>query len=99
LTLGLAVTQCGQTERLPAQRADGPSELYYENGQLWRKVTYKDGELNGLWEDYYENGQLWEKGTYKDGERDGIWEFYKRDGSLNNSRSGYYENGRKVRGL
>ncbi len=26
---------------------DGPYELYHDNGQLWRKSTHVDGELDG----------------------------------------------------
>ena len=61
---------------------DGPYELYQENGQLWVKMTYKDGELDGPIEYYYENGQLLEKMTYKDGERDGPFEHYYENGEL-----------------
>ena len=28
---------------------DGPYESYYENGQLWEKGTFKDGEMCGEW--------------------------------------------------
>jgi len=32
------------------------------------KGSYKDGELDGLYEWYYDNGQLQGKGSWKDGE-------------------------------
>jgi len=41
----------------------------FENGQLQRKGTYKNGERDGPFEWYYKNGQLEKKTTYKDGER------------------------------
>ena len=48
---------------------DGPFERYHENGQLWNKGTFTDGERHGPWESYHENGQLWWKGTYNENER------------------------------
>ena len=33
---------------------DGPSEGYHEDGQLWMKGTYKDGEKCGEW---FEEGE------------------------------------------
>jgi antitoxin component YwqK of YwqJK toxin-antitoxin module len=50
---------------------DGPSELYYDNGELSRKGTYKDGDWDGPFECYDENGQLRFKGTFKDGKECG----------------------------
>ena len=32
--------------------------LYHNNGQLWSTENYKDGKLDGLWEEFHENGQL-----------------------------------------
>ena len=29
--------------------SDGPYEIYHDNGQLWVKGTYKDGEECGEW--------------------------------------------------
>jgi hypothetical protein len=40
---------------------------YHENGQLFYKTNYKDGEFDGLHERYYKNGQLWNKENFKDG--------------------------------
>ena len=56
-----------------AGEEDGPSELYYENGQLSTKVIHKDGELDGPLELYYENGQLMERGTVNMGRKCGMW--------------------------
>jgi len=33
---------------------DGPFESYHENGQLWEKSSFKDGELCGEW---FEDGE------------------------------------------
>ena len=60
------------TSRCPGG-PDGPYESYHDNGQLWNKGTYKDGERDGPMESYHDNGQLRFKGSYKDGERCGEW--------------------------
>ena len=60
----------------------GVSADYYENGQLKSKVTYKDGEEQGLFESYRENGQLEYKNNYKDGETHGLFEWYYENGQL-----------------
>ena len=52
----------------------GPSERYYENGQLFVKYTYKDGKIDGPSERYWINGQLRRKFTFKDGKIDGPFE-------------------------
>ena len=54
----------------------GTSISYYENGQLWEKITYTNGEVDGSIESYYENGQLHLKGTYKNGGLDGLSKSY-----------------------
>ena len=43
-------------------------EFYHENGQLWKKGNYKDGKLDGLWENFKTDGTLEKNETYKDGE-------------------------------
>ena len=44
---------------------------YHKNGQLKSRTNFKDGKLDGLWEEYYENGQLQIDVCYKHGKRDG----------------------------
>ena len=53
--------------------SDGPYEIYHDNGQLWGKETYKDGEGHGPRENYDENGQLMSTGIYTNGEKCGEW--------------------------
>ena len=56
-----------------SEKKDGPFESYYRSGQLKKRGTYRDGELEGLCEEYYENGQLEWRGTYNMGEECGEW--------------------------
>ena len=60
------------------KQADGTYALEH----LALKCTYKDGKLNGLYEEYYENGQLKRKCRYMNGLLSGLCEEYNRDGSL-----------------
>ena len=60
----------------------GVATVYYENGQLDTKATYKDGKLNGIYEEYYEDGQLSWKQTYKDEKPNGLNESYYENGQL-----------------
>jgi antitoxin component YwqK of YwqJK toxin-antitoxin module len=61
---------------------DGPSESYYDNGQLDYKLNYKNGVEDGPFETYYGNGQLRSKGTYRNGVRFGPYESYFVNGQL-----------------
>ena len=73
----------------------GFSTVYYENGQLEKKVTYKDGVKNGLYENYYENGQSHYKHTFKDGKLHGLYEVHYRNGTEVYSPR-CYQNGQEV---
>ena len=53
---------------------------WYYSGQLKKKGTYKDGELDGLETWWYENGQKESEGTYKNGEEDGLWTWWYENG-------------------
>jgi len=49
---------------------------------LAEKATYRDGVLDGPYEQYHENGQLEVKGTYTDEGPDGPYERYFDNGEL-----------------
>jgi len=54
----------------------------FEERVLWKRTTYKDGVLDGLYESFHPNGQLELKENYKDGKLDGLWEIFDEDGNL-----------------
>ena len=56
----------------------GPSERYYENGQLWTKGNLKSGKRGGIWKFYHKNGRLSIEGIYQAGIENGIWKFFSR---------------------
>ena len=45
---------------------NGPSKIYYYNGQLSEKGTYSNGQRDGFWKIYNDNGQLTEERIYID---------------------------------
>ena len=56
--------------------------VWYENGQKWEEITYKDGKKDGLETWWYIDGKKCFEGTWKDGKLDGLV-------------TGWYENGQK----
>ncbi len=78
-------------------------EEYYDNGQLRKKATRKDGKLDGPFEEYYGSGRLRTKGTFKNGNLDTYEDYYEngqlltkctyKNGKLDGPYEDYYENG------
>ena len=63
-------------------KEQGTWTIWYDNGKLESRVTYKDGKLEGPYEWYSENGQLAGRGRFQNGKQVGKWEYYKKDGTL-----------------
>ena len=57
----------GQYLILKMERLKGEHKEYYENGQLWSIVNFKDGKTEGEYKSYYKNGQLESIYNYKNG--------------------------------
>lgn len=78
--------------------SNGIGIRYHENGQLYVKSNWKNGQRHGLYERFYENGRLLEKSNWKDGQRHGLNEWFHKNGQLlsksnweNGLRPGLYE--------
>ena len=56
---GLVLSACSQ---------EVPYETFYENGQLWWRENYTDGEQDGLSELFDEDGNLTKTETWENGE-------------------------------
>lgn len=67
---------------------------FYENGELQRTISIKNGLKHGLFREYYENGELKVKGRFREGEMDGTWRFYDEEGKL--LKKVRYRNGKEV---
>jgi len=50
------------------------------SGQMYKKMTYKDGKLDGPWEQFYENDQIHYEGKFKDGRPEGCITMYYENG-------------------
>jgi len=59
---------------------DGLWEVYYSNGQLASKGSYRNGIREGLFESFYENGQVKAKISYRDGLIEGSSESFYSNG-------------------
>jgi len=57
-------------------------EMYYENGNLQYRISYRNDEQYGVWEFYHEHGVLAEWYAYKDGEYHGEQYQYRKDGRM-----------------
>ncbi|MBT6965567.1 MAG: hypothetical protein HOA01_05025 [Flavobacteriales bacterium] len=77
--------------KLAPWKKDGISTQWYDNGQKWSEITYKNEEKNGLETYYHGNGQKNSEGTYKDGKKEGKWTYWDFDGNQINWES--YKNG------
>ena len=75
---------------------EGPSEFYFDDGQLGGKGDFKNGEMAGPWAEYNDNGQLLYEGNYKNGKREGPWVVYNSDGTVWEKYTGAYRNDVKV---
>lgn len=71
-------------------------EIWHLNGQLKNRGTYKDGKLDGLWEEWNREGTLIKRENYKDGKENGSRESWYENGQL--ERRVHCKNGR-IEGL
>ncbi|MDC6458143.1 toxin-antitoxin system YwqK family antitoxin [Alphaproteobacteria bacterium] len=74
-------------------KAQGSWVIYFGDGQLKRKVNFKDGNLHGSYVSYHDNGQLFLKGNYENGKQEGYWERYYPNGQ--SSDKGVFKNSKK----
>jgi antitoxin component YwqK of YwqJK toxin-antitoxin module len=72
----------------------GSRERYHRNGQLWEKLNYANGELDGYAEVYFDNGQVEKKVNYRKGQLTGLNSWYKNDGRISET-SDYGDGTRK----
>lgn len=57
-------------------------ESHFPDGTLSRRMTYRNGELDGIFEEYHANGQLMEKAEYKIGDVQGTSTEYHANGKV-----------------
>ena len=59
------------------------ADLYYPNGQLKEKISYKEGLKEGKFTGYYQNGAKKHVKRYEDDLPDGKWQYYTMAGKTN----------------
>lgn len=62
--------------RMVDGRWDGVREIFYQDGRLAVRETYRDGVLHGPFEAYFRTGSPSARGTYVDGELHGPYESF-----------------------
>ena len=83
---------------------DGLWVSYYENGQIHKKVNYRDGKKNGVALEYFESGQIRGQGNFKNDKGHGrMTEYYSngqikekisfKDGEIHGEGIRYYRSG------
>lgn len=72
----------------------GPSESFYEDGNIQHTGQYEDGLMEGIWYYYYPSGKVYAKISYLMGIPHGLNETFHENGSL--SLKGYSEKGNRV---
>ena len=82
-------------QKINEKHEDGPFEDKWTNGNIRSKGTYKNGELDGKYEEYNETGIKIIETEYSNGQKNGKEIEYNDDGSLymesefkNNKRNG-----------
>ena len=66
-------------------KKNGTFKKFYKHrnsGFLKEKGSYKNGKLNGEWQDYYENGKVKTNGNYTDGIPVDQWEYFTEEGLM-----------------
>ena len=61
---------------------NGPSESFYENGNLKAGGIYKTNYEEGYWKEYYDTGKIKSEGNYIIGKKTGLWKLYDEGGLL-----------------
>lgn len=65
-----------------ADRPDGPSTVFYPDGQPRQSVTFRNNTPHGPARTFYANGQLESEYAYRDGQLDGPYRLFSAEGQL-----------------
>ncbi len=79
---------------------------YYDNGEVFSKTSYVDGEIHGAETWWYEDGTKWTEEMWLKGKRYGLYTHWNEDGSKkyetmgrkdcdHSTGTGWYESGKK----
>lgn len=85
-----------------AGKRTGPCAHFDKNGRRISEGSYRGGYRDGPWLTWYPNGHLRSVGTYKASPEKrrqvqvGHWTYWSSEGLVDDSKSGMYEDGKKV---
>jgi antitoxin component YwqK of YwqJK toxin-antitoxin module len=81
-----------------AGKKHGEETVYYADGNIQYKRTWKNGSLDGIGTHYHRNGSVYYEESHDDGIKNGAWSFRDEDGELiqvinysGNDNDGTYE--------
>lgn len=77
----------------------GRTVEWYDSGHRRLEGGYRNGEREGPFQAWHENGASWWSGSFEGGRRQGPFRHRHPDGSVDDVRSGIYEDDRRVRAL
>ncbi len=76
------------------EKFTGVVTYYYLNESVSKKVSYKKGLKNGVYQEYFETGELSIQGKYEDDLKEGAWKTFYKAGKIKSK--GQYSKGEKV---
>jgi antitoxin component YwqK of YwqJK toxin-antitoxin module len=65
---------------------EGLWEIFYEDGNIHRRIPYVEDKEDGIEEWFYPNGNIHFRTPYKDGNMDGIQEVFDEQGNIIQTR-------------
>jgi antitoxin component YwqK of YwqJK toxin-antitoxin module len=65
---------------------EGIEEWFYKNGNIQKRIPYKEGKRNGIVEWFYPNGNIERRTPYKNGMENGIEEWFDEQGNIIETR-------------
>ncbi|PCJ53330.1 MAG: hypothetical protein COA79_22905 [Planctomycetota bacterium] len=71
-----------EEEKIQGDKNDGEYKCYYQNGQLLRHDSYRNGELHGDQRVYHKNGQISLDEIYINGGRHGLRRLWYENGKI-----------------
>jgi antitoxin component YwqK of YwqJK toxin-antitoxin module len=73
---------------------EGIWEYFWENGNIERRIPFKEGKVDGIQEVFYPNGNIDFRTPFKDGNMDGIQEWFDEEGNI--TKTTLWKNGEVI---
>ncbi|PQB09020.1 hypothetical protein BST83_01335 [Polaribacter filamentus] len=83
-----------KTSEANVEKFQGKVNYFHENGKIFQKVNYVNGQPEGSFSEFFETGETQRIGKYKNGLREGIWKTFYKNGKIQSG--GKYSAGEKV---